>query len=199
MPRLCSRANEGQRLVSVDGSHARRAPGLEPDDWESLHAWFVGATGRRADADNVRRLATDAMRSLLVNLRRIAAGADRQQSRYADFVALARWFDTSGDDRAHELWAATFGLYSARHLSFAADDDADPVPATASWWQTPIAHVPMSLRKYGERRSGGRSGARVDYSAAKQARLAERQRIQEQRAACCASSPARPAGSTTYT
>ena len=74
--------------MAVDGSQARWAPGLEPDDWESLHAWFVGAAGRRADADNERRLATDAMRSLLVNLRRIAAGADRQQSRYADLVAL---------------------------------------------------------------------------------------------------------------
>ena len=74
VPRLCSRANEGQRLVAVDGSQARRAPGLEPDDWESLHAWFVGAAGRRADADNVRRLATDAMRSLLVNLRQDRSG-----------------------------------------------------------------------------------------------------------------------------
>jgi len=180
---LCEHANKGQRLVGVDGSQARRAAGLDPEDWNSLHAWFVGSAGRRADADNVRSLATDAMRALLVNLRRIAAGADRQQSRYSDFVNLARWFDGSDDDGAHQLWAATFGLYAARHLAFAADDDADPVPATASWWQTPIAHVPVSLRKYGERKSGGRAGARVDYSVAKQARIAERQRLQEQRAA----------------
>ena len=76
--------------VSARGSgrHVRRAAGLDPADWASLHAWFVGGEGRRADADNVRRLATDAMRALLVNLRRIAAGADRQQSRYADPGAL---------------------------------------------------------------------------------------------------------------
>ncbi|MGH3444563.1 MAG: TIGR02677 family protein, partial [Nocardioidaceae bacterium] len=183
VPGLCERARDGARLVGVDGREARRAPGLDPADWLGLRAWFVGSTGRRADADQGRRLATDAMRSLLVNLRRIAGGADRQQSRYADLVALARWFDAADDELAHRLWAAAFGLYSARHLGFAADDDADPVPPTASWWQTPVAEVPVSLRRYGERKSGGRSGARVDYSAAKQARLAERDRVQAERAA----------------
>ena len=183
VPALCARADDGQRLVGVDGARARRATGLEPDDWTSLHVWFVGAPGRRADADNVRALATDAMRSLLVNLRRLAAGSDRQQSRYADLLALAGWFDGASDEVAHELWAASFGLYSARHLAFAADDDADPVPATASWWRTPIAHVPVNLRKYGDRKAGGRSGARVDYGAAKRARVEERRRTHKLRLA----------------
>lgn len=180
---LCARANADERLMGLDGELARRATGLEPQDWESLSLWFVGAPGRRSDADNVRRLATDAMRSLLTNLRRIAAGADRQQSRYGDLVRLAGWFDNSDDDRAHELWAAVFGLYSARHLSFAADPDGDPVPATQSWWRTPVAEVPVGLRTHGERRTGGRTGARVDYSAAKRARLAERERHQQRRLA----------------
>ena len=174
IPDLCVRANAGERLVGLDGSRARRATGLEPGDWESLQTWFVGSGARRSDADNVRRLATDAMRSLLTNLRRIAAGADRQQSRYGDLVRLARWFDSSDDDRAHQLWAATFGLYSARHLSFPADPEGDPVPSTRSWWFAPVAEVPVGLRIHGDRRAGGRAGARVDYSAAKRARLAER-------------------------
>lgn len=178
VPALCARAGAGERLVGLDGSRAKRAPGLEPGDWESLHAWFVGAPGRRADADNVRRLATDAMRALLLNLRRIAAGADRQQSRYADFARLAGWFDAADDERAHELWAATFGLYSARHLSFSADSDGDPVPATQSWWHAPVAEVPVALRIHGERKAGGRAGRRADYSEAKRARLAERSRQQ---------------------
>lgn len=183
VPGLCERANSGERLMGLDGSRARRATGLDPGDWESLHAWFVGAGSRRSDADNVRRLATDAMRALLANLRRIAAGADRQQSRYADLTALARWFDQGTDDRANELWASTFGLYSARHLSFAADTDDDPRPATDSWWHGPVAEIPVSLRVHGDRRSGGRSGARVDYSAAKLAQVAARHRVQERRAA----------------
>ncbi|GAA3623678.1 hypothetical protein GCM10022236_27570 [Microlunatus ginsengisoli] len=180
---LCAWANAGERLVGVDGSQARRATGLDPADWASLRTWFVGAPGRRSDAENVRRLATDAMRSLLVNLRRIAAGADRQQGRYSDLVRLAGWFDTADDDRAHELWAATFGLYSARHLGFGADDEGDPVPATRSWWQAPAAEVPLSLRLQGDRTPRGRAGARVDYSAAKRARLFEREQEQRRRVA----------------
>jgi len=183
VPQLCARANAGQRLVGVDGAQAKRAMGLDPDDWRTMHAWFVGSAERGADADHVRKLATDAMRSLLVNLRRLAGRADREQSRYADLLNLATWFDESDDRGAHELWAAAFGLYSARHLSYPADDDGDPVPATASWWQTPVAHVPVSLRKYGDRTARGRSGAREDFSAAKQQRLKERQQAQEAHAA----------------
>lgn len=182
---VCARANDGERLVGIDGSRAKRATGLDPGDWESLHLWFVGTGGRRSDADNVRRLATDAMRSLLTNLRRIAAGADRQQSRYGDLTRLTGWFDSSDDERAHQLWASTFGLYSARHLSFPADPDGDPVASTRSWWSAPAAEVPVSLRIHGERRAGGRAAARVDYSAAKRARLAERaeQEMREAQAA----------------
>ncbi|MDR6415540.1 TIGR02677 family protein [Pseudarthrobacter sulfonivorans] len=178
VPELCARANAGERLVGLDGAQARRANGLEPGDWESVHTWFVGSHGRRSDAENVRRLATDAMRSLLTNLRRIAAGADRQQSRYGDLTRLARWFDSADDDLAHELWAATFGLYSARHLAFPADPDGDPVAATQSWWVAPVAEVPVGLRIHGERKAGGRAGSRVDYSAAKWARLREREQQQ---------------------
>ena len=180
---LCARANAGQRLVGIDGTQARRAGGLDPADWESMHAWFVGSTGRAADADNVRGLATQAMRALLVNLRRIAGRVDREQSRYTDLLNLAHWFDGSDDDDAHALWAAAFGLYPARHLGYPADDDSDPVPATESWWQTPVAEVPVSLRKYGDRRAPGRTGAREDFSAAKAARLEERRQAQERRAA----------------
>lgn len=181
VPLLCARANQGDRLVGIDGSRARRATGLEPDDWLSLRTWFIGSPDRRSDADNVRRLATDAMRSLLTNLRRIAAGADRQQSQYADLVRLAGWFDAADDDRAHELWAAAFGLYSARHLSFPADPEGDPVPSTRSWWHSPVAQVPVGLRIHGDRKAGGRAGARADYSAAKRARIAERSEQQRRR------------------
>ncbi|MFZ5872067.1 MAG: DUF2397 domain-containing protein, partial [Actinomycetota bacterium] len=97
VPALTARANAGERLLGLDGRRARRARGLDPDDWAGLHAWFVGAPGRDSDADGVRRLATDAMRALLVNLRLIAASSDREQSRYADLLRLATWFDAADD------------------------------------------------------------------------------------------------------
>ena len=45
VPVLCARANVGQRLLGVEGEAARRAPGLDPADWDGLHAWFVGRRG----------------------------------------------------------------------------------------------------------------------------------------------------------
>lgn len=178
---LCAAADSGSRLVGIDGEAAARATGLQPADWESLHRWFIGSFGRRSDADNVRTLATDAMRSLLTNLRRLSAGADRQQSRYGDYLRLARWFETADDAQAHDLWASIFGLYPGRHLSYAADPEGDPTPSTRSWWQAPAAEVPVGLRVHGERAAGGRSGARVDFTASKQQRLAERARERDRR------------------
>lgn len=182
---LCARANSGQRLLGVDGRQAQRAKGLDPADWSSLHAWFVGDAGRDADAVGVRRLATEAMRALLVNLRRIAAGR-RELSRHADLLTLARWFADADDDTAHALWASAFGLYSCRHLGFAADADDDPVPPTASWWRTPSAQVPVTLRRHGTRTIRGRAGRREDYSEAKAARLADRERSERRRGAALA-------------
>lgn len=191
---LCARAGADNRLVGVDGVAAARATGLDPGDWESLHRWFVGSPGRRSDADNVRALATDAMRSLLTNLRRLSAGADRQQSRYGDLLRLARWFDGADDATAHDLWASVVGLYPARHLSFSADPEGDPAPSTRSWWDSGAAEVPVGLRIHGERKAGGRASARADFSAAKRERLAEREE-QRRRRLAAASELASVAGS----
>ena len=178
---LCARANAGERLLSLDGSTARRARGLDPADWDGLHAWFVGSGRRESDASGVRRLATDAMRALLVNLRRIASSADREQSRRGDLLKVARWFDRADDDTAHALWAAAFGLYSCRHLGMAAETDDEPVSPATSWWHGPVADVPITLRQYGNRTAKGRAGSRADFSAAKKARVAEREAAERER------------------
>jgi len=183
VPQLTARANAGERLLSVDGQAARRTRGLAVDDWLSLHAWFVGDSARDSDAAGVRRLATEAMRALLVNLRRIAGSGDREQSRYADLQRLARWFDAADDSTAHALWAAAFGLYSSRHLSFSADDASTEVASTESWWRAPVAEVPVTLRRAGERKITGRSGRSEDFSSAKRARLAEREAVERRRRA----------------
>lgn len=196
IPALCERAAESGGLKGLDGSSARRSTGLSAEDWSSLHTWFIGSADRRADAENVRRLATDALRALLTNLRRLAAGADRHQSRYGDLVRLASWFDDADDEVSHALWANAFGLFPARHVSFAAETDGDPVPSTKSWWDAPAAEVPIGLRVRGERQAGGRASQRVDYSTAKQARLRER-REAEQRLRRAATELAAHAGPVT--
>ena len=183
---LCARANSGQRLIDVDGRHAQRGPGLSPGDWHGLRAWFTGDGGRGSDADGVRGLATEAMRSLLVNLRRIAMSSEREHGRYADLVRLAAWFDSASDDQAHALWAGAFGLYSCRHLGFLADDEERPVAPTTSWWDAPAAQVPVMLRRQGTRKVAGRTGRREDFAAVKAARLAERDRAEAGRLAAFA-------------
>lgn len=171
---LLARANAGSRLVGLDGATASRSTGLAEADWDGLRAWFLGTPGRPSDAEEVRTLATRAMRALLVNLRRLATSTDREVSRYADLVRLAGWFDDSDADQAAALWAAAFGLYPCRHLGFAADTDGEPTSATSSWWRAPVADVPVMLRTSGERKAAGVSARREDFGAVKGQRLRER-------------------------
>lgn len=179
--RLCQRANAGQRLRDLEGRAARRAPGLDPDDWIGLVAWFTGSDSRASDADGVRRLATEAMRSLLVNLRRIVTSSEREHGRHAELLRLARWFDEADDARAHALWASAFGLYSSRHLGFEVSESDESVPPTTSWLTAPRAEVPVMLRETGQRRVGGRTGQTEDFTVAKRRRLAEHARAERAR------------------
>lgn len=179
---LLARAGAGTRLVGLDGSQARRSTGLAAADWNDLRVWFVGAPGRRSDADEVRALATRAMRALFVNLRRLATSTDREVSRYADLLRLARWFEDSDDETAAALWASAFGLYPCRHLGFPADVEGQPAPTTSSWWRAPVADVPVMLRSSGERRSTGATARREDFGAVKAQRLRERAVAEAERA-----------------
>jgi uncharacterized protein (TIGR02677 family) len=179
---LLARANAGSRLITLHGSDARRSAGLVEADWHDLRTWFLGAPGRRSDAEEVRALATRAMRALFVNLRRLATSTDREVSRYADLVRLARWFDDSEADTAAALWASAFGLYPCRHLGFVADADGESAPATSSWWRGPVADVPVMLRASGERRAAGATARREDFTAVKAQRLRERAAAEAERA-----------------
>jgi uncharacterized protein (TIGR02677 family) len=180
---LLVRADTGARLVTVEGGRALRSPGLQLADWDAPRAWFLGVPGRRSDAEEVRALATRAMRALLVNLRRLSSDTDREVSRYADLLRLARWFDASDPSEAAALWAAAFGLYPSRHLGFPAQTDGDPVAATSSWWRAPVADVPLMLRVSGERRAAGATARREDFGAVKAQRLRERAAAEAARAA----------------
>jgi uncharacterized protein (TIGR02677 family) len=178
---LLTRADDGARLLGTDGTRARRSRGLELADWDDLRVWFLGSPGRRSDAEEVRALATRAMRALFVNLRRLATSSEREVSRYADLLRLARWFDESDAEQAAALWTSAFGLYPCRHLGFQAENDGDPLPATSSWWRAPVADVPVMLRTSGERKSAGATARREDFAAVKAQRLRERSQAEKER------------------
>jgi uncharacterized protein (TIGR02677 family) len=181
VPAFCARANAGQRLFDLEGRAARRAPGLEPADWDGLVAWFTGSDSRASDADGVRRLAAEAMRSLLVNLRRIVTSSEREHGRYAELLRLARWFDQADDATAHAIWASAFGLYSSRHLGFAVGESETSVAPTTPWARAPRAEVPIMLRSTGQRRIAGASGRAEDFTAVKVRRLEEHARAEAAR------------------
>jgi uncharacterized protein (TIGR02677 family) len=151
-------------------------------DWEQLDAWFTGPGARQ-----LRDAAHRAVGALLVSLKRINASATREVSLRRHFLKLAGWFDAATPSEAHALATAAFGLYGARHLGQPLDDEvAEAVPATASWWRSPPAPVPVSLRERGERVVRGRSARAADHGEQKGRLLAERAAEDERRATACA-------------
>ena len=146
---LLAATNPGPRLLDAKGQAARRAPGLQREDWAGLDLWFRGSPTRSSDADEVRTLATRAMGALLVGLRRTVGGAG-ERSRRGDLLRLASAFARSDDVSAHRLWIRAFGLYPARHL--AALPAVEDVAPTTSWWDAPpgrCAAVPSGVRRPG--------------------------------------------------
>jgi len=140
VPVLCERANTGQRLLDIDGRQRVAHQGSRRRTGRGCTCGSTARTAVASDADGVRRLAGEAMRSLLVNLRRIAASSEREQKQGIPiWCVLPAGSTPQDDDTAHALWAAAFGLYPSRHLGFVADDDDNPVPPTTSWWQAPAA------------------------------------------------------------
>ena len=110
------------------------------------------------------------MGSLLGNLKRITASS-RQRPHCA--VTSSSWLD--GSTRPHRK-TPTYcsprhsGLYAARHLGVPLDDDvAEAVPAIASWWQSPVASVPVSIRERGDRNPRGHTVRAAELRGAKTA------------------------------
>ncbi|MGH9305127.1 MAG: DUF2397 domain-containing protein, partial [Acidimicrobiales bacterium] len=140
---------------SPGGEAIERARGRREADWDQLYAWFAGPGARQ-----LREAAQQAVGTLLGSLKRINAAATKEASLRRQFLKLASWFDSSSPQMCHAIATSAFGLYGARHLGIPLDDEiADAVPASASWWSSPRAPVPVSLRERGERVMRGRSAA----------------------------------------
>jgi uncharacterized protein (TIGR02677 family) len=164
------------------GESVERARGRTKSDWEQLEAWFIGPGARQ-----LRDAAGRAVGALLASLKRINASATGEASLRRHFLKLAGWFDGASPKEAHVLATAAFGLYGARHLGVPLDDEvAEAVPATASWWRSPTAPVPMTLRERGERTARGRSAQALDHTRQKQRLLASRAADADRRATACA-------------
>jgi uncharacterized protein (TIGR02677 family) len=118
--------------------------------WNGVRAWFRPVDGARPRVAELADVARRAILSLMRALERLAEARRRGSSTAADFRTLARWFARcDSDDEAHELWAAAFGLWPARHTHLAADDPGAS-GATTSWWNSPAVPVSPLLRTHGQ-------------------------------------------------
>ena len=153
------------------GTEVERARGRTAADWQELTDWFVDAPGRPSQVAALREATARAIGSLLASVKRATSGGGLLPGRRGELLKLARWFDESQPQQAHRLYAAAFGLYSARHLLPAPDYDSDnhEVP----WRDGPVQDVTVSVRSRGDRGARGRTSRVLDNPMTEETLLAE--------------------------
>ncbi len=140
--------------------------------WEGLQAWFRPADGRTPRVVQLHVVARRAIVSLLQVLDRITESRRRATSAVADFRELARWFALApGEPDLHRLWAAAFGLSSARHAHLS-HPDPELYGAEAGWAGTPPVKVSAHLRRSGRTEHFGFTARVRDVAALKASRAA---------------------------
>ncbi|GLZ35876.1 hypothetical protein Lesp02_80630 [Lentzea sp. NBRC 105346] len=170
------------RLLGTElGDDVERARGRSEHDWQDLTDWFADRPGRPSQVTALREATARAIGSLLASVKRATSGGGLLPGRKAELLKLARWFDQSTREEAHELYAAAFGLYSARHLSPAPEHDSDN--ERTPWRDGPVRDVTVSVRSRGDRGARGRTSRILDDPMTEQSLLAEAREADERRAA----------------
>jgi len=141
--------------------------------WESLQAWFAPTDTTTARIDGLLGIARTAIVELLRVLERRWDRRRRSASIAHDFRRLAEWFATApGDDEAHRLFGAAFGMWPARHAHLP-PVDGEEVATSASWLSTAPVEVAPALRTTGTLTNRGRVRPVRDPSITRSARLRE--------------------------
>lgn len=158
-------ASRVERAGLADALVVSHVPGTSTDDWNHLATWFLSRPGAPSRIDRLGRDAISAIRTLTLNLTRLSRVGIGASSRRADFLRLANVLHTADPDVVPTLAAAAFGLYAANHFGVLAEDTADPVATSTSWWDAPRAPIPVSIRERGDTTNRGRPTPLVDRSA----------------------------------
>ncbi len=172
---VLDRALTGANLAPVSGGDPGPAWLAERERrWEALRAWFSPAGSNPPLILGLLDVARTAIIELLRVLERRWDSRRRSASIAHDFQALARWFASApGDEDAHRLFGAAFGLWSSRHAHIRAGDGDERAPTT-SWLTASSAEVAPALRTSGSLVQRGRVSRIGDPSDVR----AYRQRIQ---------------------
>ncbi|MBV9026292.1 MAG: TIGR02677 family protein [Streptomycetaceae bacterium] len=160
--------------AAPDGENGEAGPaaarlGEWQDRWRGIEAWFAGDRLHPSQCELLRRRASKAIPDLLAAIRLLQERRSGRSDRSADFRTLALWFaQAHGDEEAHRLWRAAFGLGTARHLTGqSADLEAAPVPAGTSWLDAPPVEVAARLRATGRYTKRGAPSKVADRSASR--------------------------------
>jgi uncharacterized protein (TIGR02677 family) len=156
-----------------------RSRGRTNADWQDLTDWFVDRPGRPSQVTALREATGRAIGSLLASVKRATSGGGLLPGRRAELLKLAGWFDGATPDQAHSLYAAAFGLYSARNLLPSPEHDGDD--EHTPWRDGPVLDVTVSVRSRGDRGARGRTSRIVDDPITEQALLAEARHVDKKR------------------
>ena len=171
------RALVGANLAPVGGGDPGPAWLAErARHWDALRAWFSPEAAEAPLIDGLLVVARTAIIELLRVLERRWDSRRRSASIASDFRALAGWFaDAAGEDEAHLLFQAAFGIWPARHAHIRTPDGELTRPS-ATWCTTAAAEVAPALRTQGTLAHKGRASRVGDPSLLR----AARQRAQAQ-------------------
>jgi uncharacterized protein (TIGR02677 family) len=160
---LFDRALIGANLAPVAGGDP--APGWLAERerrWRALRAWFAPPDASPARVAGLLDTARTAIIQLLRVLERRWDSRRRAASVANDFRRLASWFDDApGDDEAHRLFGAAFGLWPARHAHVLPVDGEARAP-NESWAAAAAVAVAPTLRTSGSTTNRGRSAGVAD-------------------------------------
>ncbi|MGH3293470.1 MAG: TIGR02677 family protein, partial [Trebonia sp.] len=120
--------------------------------WGGLVQWFGAGHGggqRVSEADRLQDATITGIANVTALLRRVTESRRGGVSRESQLRHLAQWFaNLPGDDDAHALYQAVFGLGGPRHVA-AGYEDPDLIPGRQSWWEAEPVQLARTLVRTG--------------------------------------------------
>ena len=159
---------EGLDLVAALAAEADDSLFRSPEErhrewrhrWGGLVQWFgaglsgagsaQGSGGQRvSEADRLQDATITGIANVTALLRRVTESRRGGVSRESQLRHLAQWFaNLPGDDAAHALYQAVFGLGGPRHVAVGYEDP-DLIPGRQSWWEAEPVQLARTLVRTG--------------------------------------------------
>ncbi len=128
------------------------------DDWQrrwaAVRAWFSAGSGESRAAE-LAAATRAGVSSVIALLRQITEAQRSGVNRATQLRYLAAWtVSTAGEDAAHALMGAAFGLRSARHLG-GVHEDSELISPRLPWADAPGIEISVTLFRRGKAPTSG--------------------------------------------